>query len=308
MRSTAFAVVVFAFVQHRIELLQDGNGKIFYKVVSADKYEKLRGLLVSEILIYQLVEKSGNQGIWIKDLRRKSNLSALEIPKHLKELMKRKLIKCEKSIQATNKKVYMLYDIEPAREVSGGAWYDKTTGEFDVEFMRALENACMLYLEKKLARRQAERERAQRNLPSGSSVGVPLSSLSESGMAGAAEVCAFLRDTGAFNTLPSESETERILAALALEGRLDRTRDEEAEWRRMEEEDALAAPAELTPSKKRRRDTGSPVYLYRFVPGGAFQSAFGNIPCATCPVAHNCRDGAPVSPQSCEYFNQWLAF
>jgi len=319
--------------KHRVELLQDGEGQIFYKYVSADKAAQLRGLLPSELLIYQLVEKSGNMGIWIKDLRRKSNLSALEIPKVLKELQKRKLIKAEKSVAATNKKVYMLYDIEPAREISGGAWFDKSTGEFDTEYMKALEHACLMYLEKKRKRQEAEKERRSARMHSaaaaGNSSNVP-TALSESGVASAREVEHFLRETGAFKTVPNEEETSKILQGLMFEGRVQRLEDEGAEWSKMEDElggvvggsstkmevgsssggsaaDA-SLPAALARKRKRAQAMASISYVYRFISSGPFQSSLAQVPCATCPVARSCREGNPISPSTCEYYTQWLAF
>lgn len=295
-----------------MELLQDGSGKIFYKIVSADKVEKLRGLSPADVLIYQLVEKSGNQGIWIKDLRRKSNLSALEIPKILKELQKRKLIKCEKSIAATNKKVYMLYEIEPAREVSGGAWYDKTTGEFDTEYMAALEGMIMHYAEKKWRAKESERDRIARGSLSPSLAG-------ETGLAAPDELESYLKETGAFKTVPSAEEIGKICQGLVYEGRLERLEDDGAQWLKEERgggagsSSAAAAASsshddESRPLAMRKRKREEVSYVYRFVRAGAFQSSFQAIPCATCPVAKNCHEGNPISPQSCEYLTQWLQF
>lgn len=33
-----------------------------------------------------------------------------------------------------------------------------------------------------------------------------------------------------------------------------------------------------------------------------------SIPCGTCPVFDQCAEGGLVSPQTCEYYNRWLAF
>ncbi|GFH33348.1 DNA-directed RNA polymerase III subunit RPC6, partial [Haematococcus lacustris] len=35
---------------------------------------------------------------------------------------------------------------------------------------------------------------------------------------------------------------------------------------------------------------------------------FTNLPCGVCPVFHQCRDGGPVSPATCVYFDKWLQF
>lgn len=51
-------------------------------------------------------------GIWVRDLRTRSNLSQQQVTKIVKTLMSKKLIKAEKSTAAKNKKVYMLYDLE----------------------------------------------------------------------------------------------------------------------------------------------------------------------------------------------------
>ena len=42
----------------------------------------------------------------------------------LRELEKRQLVKAVKSVAsgASNRKVYMAYGVEPAREITGGAW------------------------------------------------------------------------------------------------------------------------------------------------------------------------------------------
>ena len=47
----------------------------------------------------------------------------LQINKCLKSLEQRKLIKAVKSVASSNRKVYMLFELEPSREITGGAWY-----------------------------------------------------------------------------------------------------------------------------------------------------------------------------------------
>ena len=45
-----------------------------------------------------------------------------QINKCLKLLEQRKLIKAVKSVASSNRKVYMLFELEPSREITGGAW------------------------------------------------------------------------------------------------------------------------------------------------------------------------------------------
>ena len=47
---------------------------------------------------------------------------APQINKCLKALEHRKLVKAVKSVANGNRKVYMLFELEPSREITGGAW------------------------------------------------------------------------------------------------------------------------------------------------------------------------------------------
>ena len=46
----------------------------------------------------------------------------LQVTKILKILEQRGLVKNVKSVQHANRKVFMLAELEPAREITGGAW------------------------------------------------------------------------------------------------------------------------------------------------------------------------------------------
>jgi DNA-directed RNA polymerase III subunit RPC6 len=54
---------------------------------------RFKGLAPEDMLIYQLIEEVGNQGMWKRDLKSKSNLQLSQITKILKTLEQRKLIK-----------------------------------------------------------------------------------------------------------------------------------------------------------------------------------------------------------------------
>lgn len=53
----------------------------------------------------------------------------------------RRLIKPVKSVNAKSKKLYMLYSLTPAKEITGGPWY--TELEFDHEFISELRTFLM---------------------------------------------------------------------------------------------------------------------------------------------------------------------
>lgn len=132
---------------NRIELLQKGNELVYrFKDVKSSTQEMDN----DEAVIYSIIEASKNTGIWTKDIRTKSNLAMQPLNKLLKTMESRKLIKSVKSVAASKKKVYMLYDIEPARSVTGGAWYQDS--DFETEFVDVLNSQCLKFLnDKRLA-------------------------------------------------------------------------------------------------------------------------------------------------------------
>ena len=109
----------------------------------------MKGFEVEERLVYQIIEDSGNKGIWIRDIRIKSNLGQTHIAKIVKTLESKKLIKSVKSVQASKKKVYMLYDVTPDESLTGGAWYSDQ--EFESEFVEVLNQHCYKFLQRKVS-------------------------------------------------------------------------------------------------------------------------------------------------------------
>jgi len=62
-------------------------------------------------------------------------------PRTPQALENRRLIKPVKSVNAKAKKLYMLYNLTPAKELTGGPWY--TELEFDHEFISELRTFLM---------------------------------------------------------------------------------------------------------------------------------------------------------------------
>ncbi|CAM9493564.1 unnamed protein product [Heterosigma akashiwo] len=88
------------------------------------------------MMIYQVIEKEGNKGIWVRDIKNQTKILQQTVTKSLKILEQRQLIKSVKSVTSKSKKLYMLFDLAPAKEITGGPWY--TESEFDHEFVEEL--------------------------------------------------------------------------------------------------------------------------------------------------------------------------
>lgn len=58
------------------------------------------------------------------------------LTKTLKILEQRNLIKSVRSVVSKSKKLYMCFDMVPAKEITGGPWYSDQ--EFDHDFVNAL--------------------------------------------------------------------------------------------------------------------------------------------------------------------------
>lgn len=54
--------------ESRLTMSKVGN-ELFYNFIAADLASKFAGLDVSARMVYQIIEKSGNKGIWTKDIR-----------------------------------------------------------------------------------------------------------------------------------------------------------------------------------------------------------------------------------------------
>lgn len=127
----------------KLQIFKDGD-TIVYKLVNTTEAVKFRGLASEDLLVYQIIQQSGNSGIWTKELKQRSNLPQAQITKIFKSLEARKLIKAVKSVSQQNRKVYMLFELEPSREITGGAWY--TEHEYDAEFINVLREQCEKFI------------------------------------------------------------------------------------------------------------------------------------------------------------------
>ena len=66
---------------------------------------KTKGFEKEQRLVYQIIEDAGNKGIWMRDIRGKSNIVQSELTRCLRTLESRKLIKSVRSVQAARRKV-----------------------------------------------------------------------------------------------------------------------------------------------------------------------------------------------------------
>lgn len=128
----------------RLQVLKSSQGKLIWKYQDVETVMKFQGLQQDDLLVYQTIEKSGTTGIWLKDIRFHTNLPPHVVNRCLKTLEGKNLIKSVKSIQMKNRRLYMLFELEPSKDVSGGSWYQD--GEFNEELIGQLRRTCAAFI------------------------------------------------------------------------------------------------------------------------------------------------------------------
>ena len=116
--------------------------EVYFALLSSEEATKLLGLDGQAKMVYQVVEASGNKGIWTVDVRSQTGIPQSNLAKIFKALENRRLIKPIKSVTAKTKKLYMLFDLTPSKDITGGPWY--TEYEFDHEFIAELRNFILM--------------------------------------------------------------------------------------------------------------------------------------------------------------------
>mmetsp|Transcript_7226 Transcript_7226/g.15609 ORF Transcript_7226/g.15609 Transcript_7226/m.15609 type:complete len:326 (+) Transcript_7226:163-1140(+) len=126
----------------KLQMSKSGvDNELYYTLVADEIAQKYVGLDVSAKLVLQCIEKAGNSGIWTKEIRMQTNIQQQALNKIFKQLEQRCLIKPVKSVTAKAKKLYMLYELTPSKEITGGVWYSGL--EFDHEFISELRTFVM---------------------------------------------------------------------------------------------------------------------------------------------------------------------
>uniref|UniRef100_F6XKX0 DNA-directed RNA polymerase III subunit RPC6 n=5 Tax=Cercopithecidae TaxID=9527 RepID=F6XKX0_MACMU len=253
----------------QLDLLRSNTG-LLYRIKDSQNAGgiklKIHENIAQLILLYFLI------GIWSRDIRYKSNLPLTEINKILKNLESKKLIKAVKSVAASKKKVYMLYNLQPDRSVTGGAWYSDQ--DFESEFVEVLNQQCFKFLQSKAetARESKQNPMIQRN----------------SSFASSHEVWKYICELGISKVELSMEDIETILNTLIYDGKVEMT---------------IIAAKEGTVGS-----VDGHMKLYRAVSPIIPPTGLVRAPCGLCPVFDDCHEGGEISPSNCIYMTEWLEF
>lgn len=118
-----------------IKLIKQNN-ELKFQAVDISEAQKKSAMSAEEALVYSYIEASGREGIWTKTIKAKTNLHQHVVSKCLKSLESQRYVKSVKSVKYPTRKIYMLYNLQPSIDVTGGPWF--TDSELDVEFINSL--------------------------------------------------------------------------------------------------------------------------------------------------------------------------
>ena len=220
--------------------------------------------------MYQIIQQSGNSGIWTKELKQRSNLPQAQITKIFKSLEARKLIKAVKSVSQQNRKVYMLFELEPSREITGGAWY--TEHEYDAEFINVLREQCEKFI---VAQGKVTLD----------------------------QVSDFVEKTKLSHVELGKEEVLQIVNTLVYDGKVDQV-DERV--RGEGDADDVEGDGDVGNDEKDYGDGDAVTYYTPAAWPIPEKSALTSVPCGVCPVFDECKPGGLISPETCVYMEEWL--
>lgn len=119
---------------------------VLYQWVSAKDAERFKGLDASDRMVYDIIQKSGHTGVTKRDMKFKTNIqNNSELKQIVDRLIAKRLIKEIKSVQGTNKRVYIISELEVSTLHTGGAWYNDEQ-EFDNEFIEAMYEQVLAFI------------------------------------------------------------------------------------------------------------------------------------------------------------------
>lgn len=212
-------------------------------------------------------------GIWTKDLKLKTNLHQTVITKVIKSLEGKKIIKAVKGVKNSTRKVYMLANLEPSADITGGPWFSEN--ELDVEFIEELCKVCLKFIVGK----------------SCSSKPGHILSPNYSGYPSLEQIHRFLMESRITSADLGPEDVEMLVERLIFDGLV-----EKVIW---------TGPRV---SRIIDDDEDDELYVYRAVKNALPASCFGSVPCGHCPVFDACSNFGPIQPSSCSYFSEWLTF
>lgn len=219
-----------------------------------------------ELLVYQVIKNADNKGAWTKEIKQKTGLHQNIVTKVIKALEAKQIIKSVKTKNST-RKVFMLHDVEPSLEITGGPWFSEN--ELDTEFIEGLAMACLKFI-------------ASRSAPSDGNLETLLP-VEYSGYATLEQIHTFITVSGITNVEIGISDLEFVVHALMYDGKIEK----------------------VFPMH-RSKGTVAQFKVVKGASLNLPENALVKSPCGVCPLETRCSLAGPITPLKCQYYAEWI--
>ncbi|EME46943.1 hypothetical protein DOTSEDRAFT_70771 [Dothistroma septosporum NZE10] len=307
------------------------KGKLGWSVRPRDAARQIKGLDRDEKAVYEEIEAAHTDGVWVRDIKKKTNIGDSGMKKAISKLEGTNLIKSITNIRSKAQKTYILSHLKPSESVTGNSFYD--AGDLDESFRDELMNLIIFWVRQHSWKEPSRKHKVKKE-PSppvlgaedkgdGSKKRKRTADIEELGSRPVKHRSArFDPETDNFTQIMYKAGThnyptaEFIHAFLADSEAILPTKRKSLTVQEIQGcIDVLCWDEKLEKVPTRDGEWG-----YRTVRGITFKppgSQYGDFddnagtaltqaPCGKCPVFDLCHEGGPVNPQECVYFTQWL--
>lgn len=258
-------------------------------------------------MVFSHIEAAGQEGIWTRIIKARTNLHQSVVLKTLKSLEHKGFIKSISNVKYPTRKIYMLASLSPSEDVTGGPWF--TDGELDTEFVKQLCNLLAKFIysksfykppststanppsskRRKIAATKPPQTEVSFSNPNHASSSSSTPSLlpyppSHTSYPTLKEILSWINTSGVTEVPLAEEHVRQLTDILYYDNRIERVNEGKA-FRAV-----------------RHVPTDDPEDSAQPGVGNAFTEA----PCGRCPVFSLCEEGGPVSASTCVYFKDWL--
>ena len=258
-------------------------------------------------MLYTQIEATGSSGIWVKTLKTKTNLAQTVVTKALKQLESQRLIKEIKSAKYQGRRIWMLYNLDPSEENTGGTFF--TDGKIDEGLIEVLKQAIAFHVtneswrEAKLSKpsksagpaaTDASQLKRKRDAVEGEG---PEPARYKPMMSSRNNNRPLVPAPHSFTTYPTPSTVTHFLKTSGVIKDLAISVDDVKQLMENMVYDGLL------------ERVGMGFRTVRTVPDEDEEgegNGFTGAPCGSCPVFSVCGPGNVISAETCEYFEEWL--
>lgn len=265
--------------------------------------------------MFSHIEAAGQEGIWTRIIKTRTNLHQSVVLKTLKSLEHKGFIKSINNVKYPTRKIYMLASLSPSEDVTGGPWF--TDGELDTEFVKQLCNLLAKFIYSKSFYRPpsttttttsntnppTSNKRRKTTTSKSAQIENTLSTVTTTANNNATssllpypptytsyptlkEILSWINTSGVTEVPLAEEHVRQLTDILYYDNRIERVNGGKA----------FRAVRHAPTTSDDPEDLGRP----------GLGNAFTEAPCGRCPVFSLCEEGGPVSASTCVYLKEWL--